>query len=267
MTGLFDIYTTLFRTDLAVQFQYRGAMVIWLIGRVIEALVFLSVWTAVAESQGGQTGGFSAGDFAAYYIIMMMMGHLTFTWFMYEFEFRVRSGSFSPLLLQPLHPIHRDIAMTISYKLLTLVVMLPTMFLMVGLFDPTFNTSIWAVWAAVPVVLLAFLMRFFVEWGLALVALWTTRTEAANQVYFAALLFFSGQMAPLALMPEWVQSVAALLPFRWMLAFPTELLLGRLKPDEVLQGLAAQVIWLGLAWGMMGLVWSRGVRRYSAVGS
>ena len=41
MTGLFDIYTTLFRTDLAVQFQYRGAMVIWLIGRVIEALVFL----------------------------------------------------------------------------------------------------------------------------------------------------------------------------------------------------------------------------------
>ena len=105
MTGLFDIYTTLFRTDLAVQFQYRGAMVIWLIGRVIEALVFLSVWTAVAESQGGQAGGFSAGDFAAYYIIMMMMGHLTFTWFMYEFEFRVRSGSFSPLLLQPLHPI------------------------------------------------------------------------------------------------------------------------------------------------------------------
>ena len=60
MTGLFDIYTTLFRTDLAVQFQYRAAMVIWLIGRVIEALVFLSVWTAVAESQGGQVGGFSA---------------------------------------------------------------------------------------------------------------------------------------------------------------------------------------------------------------
>ncbi len=145
--------------------------------------------------------------------------------------------------------------------------MLPTMFLMIWIFDPVFNTPAWAVWAAVPAVLLAFLMRFFIEWALALVALWTTRTAAANQVYFAAILFFSGQMAPLSLMPDWVQTLAALLPFRWMMAFPTELLLGRLTPDEVLWGMVVQVVWLGLAWGMMALVWTRGVKRYSAVGS
>ena len=267
MKGFVDIYGTLFRIHLAVQFQYRAAMAIWLIGRVVEALVFLSVWTAVARSQGGQVGGFSVGDFAAYYITMMMLGHLTFTWFMYEFEFRIRTGAFSPLLLQPLHPIHRDIAMNLSYKFLTLIIMLPTMVLMIWLFEPVFDTPAWAAWAAVPAVVLAFLMRFFVEWALALVALWTTRTAAANQLYFAALLFFSGQMAPLPLMPEWVQVLATALPFRWMLAFPTELLLGRLTPDETLLGLAAQVVWLGLSWGILGLVWSRGVRKYAAVGS
>ena len=267
MRGLADIYTTLFRTDLAVQFQYRAAMAIWLIGRIVDTLVFLSVWTAVARSKGGQVGDFSSGDFAAYYIIMMMMGHLTFTWFMYEFEYRVRSGAFSPLLLQPLHPVHRDIAQNISYKFLTLAVMLPTVGLMVWIFDPVFDPPTWAIWAAIPVVLLAFLMRFFVEWALALVALWTTRTAAANQLYFAASLFFSGQMAPLSLLPEWLQTVAAILPFRWMLAFPTELLLGRLTPIEVLWGAATQVMWLGLSWVILSAVWSRGVRRYSAVGS
>ena len=56
MRGLTDIYATLFRTDLAVQFQYRAEMIIWLIFRIVEALVFLSVWTAVADSQGGQVG-------------------------------------------------------------------------------------------------------------------------------------------------------------------------------------------------------------------
>ena len=60
MRGLTDIYATLFRTDLALQFQYRAEMIIWLIFRIVEALVFLSVWTAVADSQGGQVGGFSA---------------------------------------------------------------------------------------------------------------------------------------------------------------------------------------------------------------
>ena len=34
-------------------------MVIWLIGRIVDTLVFLSVWTAVARSQGGQVGGFN----------------------------------------------------------------------------------------------------------------------------------------------------------------------------------------------------------------
>ena len=267
MRGLADIYATLFRTDLAVQFQYRAAMVIWLIGRVVEALVFLSVWTAVAHSQGGRVGGFEIGDFAAYYITMMMVGHLTFTWFMFEFEYRVRTGAFSPLLLQPLHPIHRDIATNISYKFMTLVVMMPTAALMVWAFEPIFRTPGWALLAFVPVIALAFLMRFFVEWALALVALWTTRTAAANQVYFAALLFLSGQMAPLELMPGWVQTLAAVLPFRWMLAFPVELLLGRLTPAETMVGMAAQTAWLGLGWGLMALVWSRGVRRYAAVGS
>ena len=267
MRGFADIYSTLFRTDLALQLQYRAEMVIWLINRIVESLVFLSVWSAVARSQGGQVGGFSSADFAAYYITMMMMGHLTFTWFMFEFEYRVRSGAFSPLLLQPLHPIHRDIATNIAYKFLTLAVMLPTLGLMVWVFDPAFDPPAWAVWACIPVVLLAFMMRFFVEWALALVALWTTRTAAANQVYFAALLFFSGQMAPLSLMPEWLQALAAVLPFRWMLSFPTELLLGRLTPIEVLWGMAAQVTWLVLSWGLLAAVWSRGLRRYSAVGS
>ena len=61
-----------------------------------------------------------------------------------------------------------------------LAVMLPTVIVMVWLFDPIFDTPTWALWTLVPVIALAFLMRFFVEWALALVALWTTRPAAAT---------------------------------------------------------------------------------------
>ena len=105
---LTHVYPVLFRTDLAVQFQYRAAMVIWLIGLVIQPVIYLVVWLAVTEARDGQVGDFTSGDFAAYYITYMVVNHITFTWFMFEFEYRVRSGSFSPLLLQPLHPIHRS---------------------------------------------------------------------------------------------------------------------------------------------------------------
>jgi len=262
-----DIYATLFRTDAAVQLQYRAALVIWLIGLVVQPVIYLAVWLTVAQARGGQVGGFTGGDLAAYYIALMVINHLTFTWVMFEFEYRVRDGSFSPLLLQPLHPIHRDIVENLTYKLLTLVVTLPTAAVLALVFEPHFAPQPWALIAFVPALFLAFVVRFLVEWALALSAFWTTRVGALNQLYFAALLFLSGRMAPLELMPGWVQDLAALLPFRWMLAFPVELFLGRLSPEAAREGFAAQGAWVGLSLALMALVWKRGMKQYSAVGA
>ena len=104
------------------------------------------------------------------------------------------------------------------------------------------------------------------EWTLALAAFWTTRVSAINQIYFMAVLFFSGQMAPLTLLPRSLQVVAAVLPFRWTIGFPVELLLGRLTTAQALTGLAVQAAWLGAACSSCG---SPGARRerYSAVGA
>jgi ABC-2 type transport system permease protein len=98
-------------------------------------------------------------------------------------------------------------------------------------------------------------------------AFWTTRINALNQTYYIILLFMSGQFAPLSLLPEPLQGLASILPFRWLIAFPVELILGRLSPGETLTGLAAQVIWLAIALAALSIVWRAGVKRYSAVGS
>jgi len=74
-------------------------------------------------------------------------------------------------------------------------------------------------------------------------AFWTTRVSAINQVYFVLLLFLSGQIAPLTLFPNWLQIVANVLPFRWMLGFPVALVLGQLTPVQALEGLASQAVW------------------------
>ena len=110
-------------------------------------------------------------------------------------------------------------------------------------------------------------MRFLLEWTLALAAFWTTRVSAINQVYFVLMLFLAGQIAPLTLFPHWIQILADILPFRWMLGFPVELVLGRLTPAQALQGLAAQAVWVVLSLVLVRVVWRAGVRVYSAVGA
>jgi ABC-2 type transport system permease protein len=267
MPALAEIYWVQFKTQLAVQFQYRAAMFIWLLGRIIEPVMYLVVWATVARAQGGAVGDFSVADLAAYYIVFMLVNQLTFTWIMWEYEYLIKDGTLAGLLLRPIHPIHRDIADNLAYKVLTTGAMLPVTALLIIVFQPAFNFQWWNVLAFIPALILAYLLRFLIEWTLAMAAFWTTRTNALNQAYMTAMFFLAGRLAPLELFPNFVQTLATVLPFRWMISFPVELLLGRLTVQAALAGLGMQTLWLVISLVILNRVWRAGVRQFAAVGS
>jgi ABC-2 type transport system permease protein len=266
MALIMRFYRAQFAISWAEQFQYRYAMMIWMIGLVLEPLIYLAVWTSVAESSGGAVNGFTAGDFAAYYIVILVVQHLTQLWDMWQFDYLIRQGVMSGRLLRPIHPIHRDAASNLAYKVMMFIVIIPAVIALTIAFRPTFNTPLWSILAFVPSVVLAGILAFVVGWMIALAAFWTTRTFAINQMYFVAMFFFSGQIAPLELLPTSVQTIANLLPFRWFVSFPTEVALGRLSQLQVLQGMAIQLLWITGSAIVLRLLWREGVKRYTAVG-
>jgi ABC-2 type transport system permease protein len=265
VTRLADVYRALVRTSLAEQLQYRAANVIWMLGLVLEPLVFLVVWSTVARGAGGSVAGFEPRDFAAYYIALLLVNHLTFSWVMHEFEFFIQSGQLSFRLLRPIHPIHGDLADNLAYKALMLVILLPVAGALALAFEPRFPLGP-GLALALPALALGFAVRFLLEWTLALAAFWTTRVTALNQSYFAVLAFLSGRVAPLPLLPDALRAAADVLPFYWMIGFPVELAVGRVPDDRVLAGFAAQAAWVGASAALLALVWARAVRRHAAVG-
>ena len=262
-----DLYRALGRVSIALQLQYRASGTIWMIGSILEPTIYLVVWSTVARGEGGTAGGFSPEDFAAYFIVQMLVSHLTFSWIMHEFQFRIQQGEFSALLLRPVHPIHGDIADNVAYKLVMMVVLIPALVILSLLFHPHFEIEPWAAALFVPALVLAFAVRFLFEWCLALAAFWTTRVSAVNQTYFALHAFLSGRVAPISMLPGLLPAIAAALPFYWMLAFPVEVLLGRLTLEEVLLGLGSQILWALGCLGLLSVLWRSAVKRYSAVGA
>ena len=267
MIDLLHLYRAQFKTTIAEQFAYRGALVIWVLGLILEPVIYLSVWSAVARSQGGSVDTFTAADFAAYYLIAMLVDHAAFTWIMWEMEFWIRQGNLSPLLVRPVHPIHRHIANNLTFKLLTAAVVIPVVIVLSLIFRPNFTITPLTALAFIPALILAMALRFAIEWTLATTAFWVTRVNAINQLYFVAFLFLSGYAVPLPLLPGPAQTLAQWLPFYRILGFPAEVLLGRLTPQQILVGYAAQLGWLAVAVALLNLVWARGVRQYSAVGA
>ena len=267
MKSLLRVYRQQFKTTLSTMFQYRATIYIWMIGQVLEPVIYLVIWSVVSAGNGGSAGGYSAAGFAGYFVILMLVNQATYTWIMYEFEYRVREGILSAALLRPIHPIHSDIADNLSSKIISLPVMTIIAVLLGLAFHASVSLHPWCVALFMPVLLLAFLIRFLLEWTLALAAFWTTRVSAINQTYFVLVLFLSGQLAPISLLPRAMQTAAQILPFRWMLGFPVELLLGRLSPAQALMGIGVQFAWLAGTVIIVRIAWRAGIKVYSAVGA
>jgi ABC-2 type transport system permease protein len=115
-------------------------------------------------------------------------------------------------------------------------------------------------------VLLAWMLRFL--WGhwLALPAFWTSRAASLLVIQDSLVFLLSGIVAPFALLPEGVATVARWLPFRYMVGFPVEVLTGQIGAQETIFGLAIQGGWLIISVILTRLLWTQGVKNYSAVG-
>jgi ABC-2 type transport system permease protein len=265
--ALIELYLQQFKTTFAMMFQYRASLVIWTAGQILEPLVYMIVWSAVALGTGGSVGNYAPADFAAYFIILMLVNQATYTWVMYEFEYRVRHGTFSNALLKPVHPIHSDIADNVMSKVITLPIVALVAIVLMLAFHGSISPPFWAVLVFIPALFLAFLIRFLLEWTLAQTAFWTTRVSAVNQTYFVVMLFLSGQIAPLSLMPAQIQIASYVMPFRWLLSFPIELIKGNVSATGAMIGIGAQLAWLGVSVILLRFVWRKGVKTYTAVGA
>jgi ABC-2 type transport system permease protein len=265
------VYRASLKTAIASMLQYRFAILIWAVWGFVGPLISLAVWTAVTSAKQGGVANhgvqFSRADFAAYFLVFMIFGHLTMSWDAFEFAWRVQDGNLSPKLLKPLHPIHSDVAANIAFKLTTSMMILPAWVMLFVLLRPTPPHSLWSLLLAVPALFLAGALRYVLQYSLALVAFWTTRVEAINQLFFTLDSFLSGRIAPLALLPGFLGAIAAYSPFRAMGEFPVSLALGRVPPADILPGFSLQIVWLGLAVALFRFMWSAGIRQYSAVGA
>ncbi|MBI3522828.1 MAG: ABC-2 family transporter protein [Chloroflexi bacterium] len=264
---MIGIYRALLLASFQSASQYRVTMFLYLLFSIIRPVIFLAAWTAVAAARGGTVGGFSAADFAMYYAIVTLVAHLVTSWNAYEFEFEVQHGRLSPKLLRPMHPLHQWIAENLVWKAFTLPVMLPVIVAIAVTFNARFTAEPWQVMLFVPSLLLGAAIQFLWNWIVATAAFWTTRVNAVTTLSDRLGFMFAGLVAPLALLPEPLHTIAYALPFASMIGIPAEILRGGLTPSDVLARLALQGVWLVLCFAGYQAVWRLGLRQYSAVGA
>jgi len=110
------------------------------------------------------------------------------------------------------------------------------------------------------------MLCLFCGYWLALLAFWAKRADSLLALQDALIFLLAGQAAPVGLLPEGIKRLAQILPFRYMVGFPVEILTGQLSGAEIRSGLVLQTGWLIVAVALYRVMWVTGVRRYAAVG-
>lgn len=257
------------RLSLGAMLQYRGEIVLWAVWGVVYPAVAMAMWGAAVEGKPGgeDIGGYGRHQFAAYFLLTMVVGHICTAWDVYEMGYLVRTGRMSARLLRPILPVWQSVSDNLAYKILTLSILVPIWLVIAWIAEPVFAASRAHLLLSVPAVLLAAALSFLWCYNLGLLAFWITRMEAVGEFWFGAGLFFGGRLAPLTIMPAALQKIASALPFKWIIWFPAAGLMGRINPEAMVSGMVNQFCWLAAGLVFFHVLWRAGVKRYSAVGA
>lgn len=244
--------------------QHRGFFYLVAFSWMIPLLTYLLVWSAAAT--GETVGGLTRGELVAYYLVLILVNQLTFCANNWTVGDAIRFGRMNLLLLRPMPPLYDALASEVAVKVVFMTFAIPVAALLAFVLDPELQVTARDVLSFLPALVMAWALRFLWGYWIALLSFWATRADALLSLQESLVFLLGGQVAPLALLPDAMQQVAVVLPFRYMAGFPVEVLTGQLGSTALWTGVTFQAGWLIVALVLSIAMWRAGVKHYSAVG-
>ncbi|SRR5579884_22867 len=258
-------YWTVFWVNWQNALQYRGPTFISLLGNILRVAVLLYLWNAIYRGEG-HLGNYSLPDLITYYLLQMVINSLVLSYSSWEIVDQIREGTFSNFLVRPVNYLHYSFMINFSWKLFEGAMVLVAVgalsfFLLPYISLPSRPETI--VFFIVALILGGFL-SFAFDFAIGLLAFWLVQANAFKYMLQYIVFFFAGALLPLDLFPSIFQTVARMLPFRYLVFFPIQVFLEK-EPHPV-EGLAAAGVWVIGLYLFLQFALRRGIARYEAVG-
>jgi ABC-2 type transport system permease protein len=258
--ALFSIY---FQDGIA----YRASGIIWVMTDVVVAVTMPLVWASASKAMGGEIAGFSSSDFVLYYLCMLMIGSFVTSHIMWELAMEIKEGQFSVSLVRPISFYQLTFMRNIAWRVFRPMLFFPFFLLFLFAYRHYLaGAHVYLGWETWVSILLGHLVSFNFVYMMAMLALFTQEAHSIFEIYYVPMLFLSGQLFPIAVLPDWARNLAYAFPFYFTTGLPTEILVGRVSGPTAHNMMLGQLGWFVGAYVMGRILWKKGLRHYTAVG-
>jgi ABC-2 type transport system permease protein len=267
---------TILRIALEERLVYRGDFALGTLMRFLPIITQIFLWGAIFNAmrddpQAGKDSiaGYRYEDFIAYYLLTMLgRAFSSMPGLASGIAREVREGDVKRFLVQPIDMLGFLLLSRIAHKLAYYSVALGpfalVFFLCRGFFPEVPDVT--RVLAFLSALVMGFVLGYFLEACLGLVAFWFLEVSSLLFVYMLFSFFLSGHMFPLDMLPQPWNQIVEWLPFSYLAYFPAAIWLGKIEADVLWWRLAAEALWVIGFIGLSRWLFARGVRRYSGFG-
>jgi ABC-2 type transport system permease protein len=249
--------------------EYRINFLISLVSAAYPIFIQTFLWTAIYQGTGEEVMyGYTYRQILAYTFLAGLVTRLVRTGFEYEIMDDVKTGKYSKFLVQPLGYFAYRLSSYFGEKLPGQVMILAIMALvLLGLnafwgFAPALTQIL----AFLLTILLAMMLNFMIFYCFSAVAFWLTDIGFLFEGIRITTILLSGGIFPLEVFGERFVQAMNLLPFKYTVSYPINVLNGKITGIEIVQGMLMQCLWIGACLLLAKLLWRQGGQRYVAVG-
>jgi ABC-2 type transport system permease protein len=258
-------YPTMIRSYSAMMMAYRGEMFIWVLTGLLP-LFMMAVWLVIAKER--PVAGYDQTAFISYYLMVILIRRMTGVWIIWDMDNDIRQGTLSFKLLKPIHPAHDYfVQQGLATKPVWLLLVVPPIVVAAILMGARYDLSLGSLLLTVLASFIGLLLEFFAQGIVGTLAFWVTQVIALAEFWYVIRLICSGWLVPLEMFPPAVTQVLIFLPFRYIIAFPIDIIMGRLNPEQITFGFVISIIWIVILSVGFQYMWKRGLKRYGAVGA
>ena len=245
---------------------YRLHYFVSLFSIPINVLIYYFLWKAIFSYSGQDLiRGYTLAELVTYYVIVMIVGFITYSEVDEWMEFGIVQGSMVSTLMNPVSLFSWMSYNTLGMNLFGIIVeIIPATIigLVVGLQAPTISNLAFFIIAVAIAAALYHLFAYLT--GLA--AFWLKRIRGIRRSRRIIIAFLSGSLLPLTFFPDSIQQVFSYLPFSAMRFSPVQIYLGKYTLEQTLVSLGIGALWVLLIYQLTRYIWKRAFKKFSGAG-
>lgn len=246
---------------------YRFTVLAYRVGEISETLVLILMWSAVYGDQKS-ISGLTLQEMITYILVGNFFNAIIRNFLSSMVARDIKEGRLSMFLIKPMSYFNYILSQEIGRISLATMISTISSVIVIAFFVNTFvwNFDIAYFLVIIAMVILAFIIELFIAYLIGLIAFWTDEVDGIYATIERIKKFFSGGYFPINLLPSMFVQTSFVLPFAYSFFVPAQLYLKKLDLFMGLKGLLVQTIWIFALYGIIKIVWNRGLKRYEGVG-